>query len=178
MAGSRRWPVLVVVALLVFGVGLALERVALSYTLDHWDAAMAPVRAKHLPDEEVGEVVVNDLYRLLRLVFLVTACLLLVLLPFVLRRSRVAGVVLVVVCLPFVGVGAYVEIHDLLTDPATSRDMAPAADLGASGWPAFCQAVGGPLIVAGALATVVAFFLPATRRLFWAGRARSLADAA
>jgi hypothetical protein len=165
----------VVVALLVFGIGLALERVALSYALDHWDAAMAAVRAKHLPDQEVGEVVVNDLYRLLRLVFLVTAGLLLVLLPFLLRRSKVAGAVLVVLCLPFAAVGAYVELHGLLTNPATSRDMAPAGDLGLTGWLAFCHTVGGPLIAVGALATVVAFFLPVTRRFF---RTRPLAEAA
>ncbi|WAL65197.1 hypothetical protein ORV05_30510 [Amycolatopsis cynarae] len=157
-------------AMLVFSAGLISERVALSYALAHWDAVMAPVRGKRLEGEEIGEAIVNDLYRLLRMIFLVTVGLVLVLLPFVLRRSRLAAAVATVLSVPFAGFGSYIEIVSLVSDPATSRSVDPVPDPNMRGWSAFCQAVGGPLIVLGALAVILVFFLPATRRLFRARR--------
>ena len=127
-------------ALVVFLVGLKLQITAYGVIMAAEDERLEPYRGK-VPGG--GDFVDIQLWLLE-----VTGWVLLALTIFVLFRKALAALLAVGLAVPYAVFGAVNEIN-ALRQPQSDNDL--------RGWDLFCQHVGGPLIVLGAIATGVTF---------------------
>ena len=131
-----------VAALVVFLVGLKLQITAYGVILAFEDEELG---------SSLGKVPGRPDFVDLQLWLLeVTGWVLLALTIFVLFRRAFAAVLAVGLAVPYAVFGAVNEINAL---------RQPQSSNGLHGWDLFCQQVGGPLIVLGAIATGVTFAL-------------------
>jgi hypothetical protein len=146
-----------VAALVVFVVGLFLQLTATGSVVSGADEAMQAQSYRTGRPPELADRVGVSLAGVQVDVLKVSAWLLVGLTVFVLFRKAFAAVLAVVIAVPYAVFGAVHEIDAL---------RGPSADYGLHGWALFCQQVGGPAIVLGAIATGITFAL--ARREFLA----------
>ena len=131
-----------VAALVVFLVGLKLQITAYSVILDFEDEEFQPYRGKVPGNPDFVDI---QLWLLEA-----TGWVLLALTIFVLFRKALAALLAVGLAVPYAVFGAVNEIN-ALRQPPSSNSL--------HGWDLFCQQIGGPLIVLGAIATGITFAL-------------------